>query len=259
MSFDIKDMKEQLEGHFLVPIEGGKDVEGFYMKRSADSRMMSTLFLFTPEGIVILGDLRPGDNGVISDLGYGLDWFSGKLSERYLCEKFLQQGWHHEVAHERLKEIADDWRAGKFKDYHGSYSCLKDLEEAEDERLSMHEELVIQRRLLKDDIKEGTTKGDRKAQEDEIAAFWKDLHEIRERVVRLREAAVGKVETVMRDVQYGDLSRDQFYDSFHDEIDDDVEHLPGWDYDPTEAHWLCALQQKFSELYHAIKGTVAEV
>ncbi len=72
-----------------------------------EGRMGSTMIIFSPEGIVILGDLVPGHsngNGVVSTLGYGIGWFSGQLSPHYLAEKFLRQGWHAELAVEELKE-----------------------------------------------------------------------------------------------------------------------------------------------------------
>lgn len=52
----------------------------------------------TPEGVVIAGDTRPCRNGVISDHGYSILWFSGDLSRVYLCEKFLHKEWQPEAA-----------------------------------------------------------------------------------------------------------------------------------------------------------------
>ena len=72
------------------------------------TRMGSTMITFTPEGIIIHGDLSPGRRGVISDLGYGLGWFSSSLGGGYLCEKFLAQGWHEEIALDEIKGWLDN-------------------------------------------------------------------------------------------------------------------------------------------------------
>lgn len=82
----------QLRDHYLDPLEIGEQVKSFYLRRKPDSRMMSTLLIFSPEGIVITGDLCPANGGVIAP-GYGLDWFSKPLQPRYLAEKFLKEKW----------------------------------------------------------------------------------------------------------------------------------------------------------------------
>ncbi len=47
--------------------------------------------------------------GVVSNPGYGIGWFSGHLSQSYLCEKFLRQCWQWEAAIETMKcHIEDD-------------------------------------------------------------------------------------------------------------------------------------------------------
>ena len=54
--------------------------------------MQSTRIAFLPGGyIVIHGDLCPGANGLISNVGYGPRWFwsnGGALTPRYMAEKF---------------------------------------------------------------------------------------------------------------------------------------------------------------------------
>lgn len=62
------------------------------------TRCSSCMIVFTPEGIVILGDLCPNDNnGVVSRYGYGLGWFAGTLSTSYLCGKFLGEEYSPEL------------------------------------------------------------------------------------------------------------------------------------------------------------------
>lgn len=96
-TYIVQHMKESLKDHVLVEVPTG-DIRTFYLKRPEKSRMMSALLIFSPEGIIICGDLRIGDHGVVSDYGYGLDWFAGELGEDYLCSKFLKREWQSEVA-----------------------------------------------------------------------------------------------------------------------------------------------------------------
>lgn len=65
---------------------------------------MSCLITFTAEGIVIQGDLTPGQNGVISVCGYCLAWFADRKSEDYLCEKFLRKEFVPELALRSFRE-----------------------------------------------------------------------------------------------------------------------------------------------------------
>ena len=55
--------------------------------------------------IVVTGDLSPNDNqGCQSNLGYGLDWFAGRCSDHYLCEKFFRKVWVPDLARAELRE-----------------------------------------------------------------------------------------------------------------------------------------------------------
>jgi hypothetical protein len=99
---------QYMQDKVLTQVLDTEDFQAFKIHRPG-TRMGSTMITFTPEGIVIHGDLCPGQNGVISNFGYGLGWFSKKTSPDYLCSKFLQRGWHAELAQEEL----EDWvRAG---------------------------------------------------------------------------------------------------------------------------------------------------
>lgn len=88
-----------LADHHLEAYDSGP-VSAWYLKRDGDGRMMSTLIVFTPEGIVIMGDYCPGGHGIISAYGYGLKWFVGQLSPDYLAEKFLPKAYHEDDAEE---------------------------------------------------------------------------------------------------------------------------------------------------------------
>jgi len=65
------------------------------------------VFIPYPERIILTGDLILGANGAVSLGGYGFNWFTGALSDTYLCEKFL----HREYDYESTKAaLMDAWR-----------------------------------------------------------------------------------------------------------------------------------------------------
>ena len=109
-------MRESLKDHTLekiadVPCEGDlykpeSRIVAYRLQPPKKTRCMSTLLTFTPEGIVLQGDLTPGHHGMVSAIGYGLDWFAGPLGESYLCGKFLQETWIQEIAIRELKDPA---------------------------------------------------------------------------------------------------------------------------------------------------------
>ncbi len=111
------EMVQDLKNHVLEKILDTDKFQAFRMKDPGQGRSMSTLITFTPEGIVIQGDLTPGRNGNVSCRGYGVGWFRGRLSEDYLAEKFLEKDWYAEVAatwlRRHLKEIADGIETAK--------------------------------------------------------------------------------------------------------------------------------------------------
>lgn len=108
------------ENHVLEKV--GNDPLSFMLRAPDHQRIQSTMIIFSAEGIVICGDLCPCRNGVISDYGYGIDWFSTKKSDGDLCEKFLRRDyWDSEAAIVELCECAAD-------DYHpDEASDLEDL------------------------------------------------------------------------------------------------------------------------------------
>lgn len=176
-------MAEGLAGHVLELHVDTPQVKGWYMKRPGAGRMMSTLILFTREGIVVFGDLCPKQNGVISTLGYGEDWFAGRLSEDYLCEKFL------------------------------------------------HREFVL---------------------ENAIA-------ELRERIIESRRSdAITKAAArrAMDSVKYGGLEGPESIYDVYGSAKMCTDDLGSW-YNPVDAGWLCAIQQRFSALMQQNKTEVA--
>ncbi len=247
-------MRESLEGHILEQVLDAERFKAFYMKRpGSDQRMMSTLIMFTPEGIVITGDLCPRmqTGGVISDLGYGLNWFSGKLSEGYLCEKFMQQGWYRELAEGDLRKMVKDIGQGEYDDY----GWTGELREASEERRGLSEELKDAR----EDLRADRERGDEEAVQDRrraIEGLREDLRPLRQKVVKLRAALVEKVNDLLQRLDWGDMDQMGFGDRWR-EINADAEWVPGWGYPPGDAGWLCAIQNRFAELYQVRSSALA--
>jgi len=142
MSYVTANMAEALKSHVLEEIPAGEKIRAFYLKEPGQGRMMSTLFLFTPEGIVLMGDLVPDGHGSISTYGYGVGWFSNGMSENYLCSKFIPKVWVRECAVEWLKEQIAQLERGESD---------QDLDEAERvARAKSFRELVEDERALAD-------------------------------------------------------------------------------------------------------------
>lgn len=183
MSYVTPAIKDALKNHVLEEVlPFGHGFLAYYMKEPGQGRMMSTLFIFGPEGIVIMGDLCPGgpkNQGSISDFNYGIGWFSGNLSENYLCSKFLTEEWQAEAALEWIGEH------------------VKEIESGEEA--------------------------------GNVEAFLQ----------------------IERDLRGGEMDESHFRDDLEcaGYVCDD--ELPGYDYHRSTAGWLCALQQRFSELFSA--------
>lgn len=187
-------MKNSLEGHVLVQVLNTEKFKAFYLKRPGEGRMMSTLILFTPEGIILTGDLCPKDHGAPSVFGYGIGWFASKLSEDYLCSKFLREVWQEEVA------VAD---------------IVRNVRDEEEEAKANPDDPYYQ-------------KGRWKKVQDEWVTDWSDKR------------------------------RDDLYDAIIEQ-GFDSESMPGYDYPLADAGWLCAIQQRFAELYKAaVPAAVAQ-
>lgn len=150
-----------------------------YLKRPG-TRIMSVLCIFSPEGIILKGDIRFGDlDSLASNIGYGLPWFTSHLPESYLCEKFLRKKYVKELA---LAELNDP------------EGYLRELiEEPSHCRLGELAQVV-----------DG----------DDDWAWPSQIYDVL--------TALGVA----------------------------LESIPGWGYDPVEAGYLCAVQQRFSKLYH---------
>lgn len=241
-------MIESIKDHVLEQVLDTERFKAFYMKYPGPpQRSMSTLIMFTPEGIVITGDLCPRmkTGGVISDLGYGLNWFSGRLSEGYLCEKFMQQGWYRELAEGDLRKMVKAIGQGEYDDY----GWTGELRETSEERRGLSEEL----KHAREDLRADRERGDEEAVQDgrhSVASLREDLRPLRQKVVKLRAALVEKVNDLLQRLDWGDMDQMGFGDRWRD-IHADAEDVPGWGYPPGDAGWLCTIQKKFVELYAA--------
>lgn len=182
-SYVEEHMRESLKGHCLQPHADLERLKAWYLKRPGEGRMMSCLILSTVEGLVILGDLTPCQNGVISALGYDYRWFAGRLSEDYLCSKFLSMEFVPEYAIAQLLRYVDE--------------ALSEAEELENG-------------FTEDRAVEARKKINRYA--DELSA---------------------------------ERAYDLYYEIFKAHRDDPL----GYGYNPGDAGWLCAIQQRFSQLY----------
>ena len=148
------------------------------------------------EQIIVTGDLCPGDNGIMSDFGYGLGWFGSRKSEGYLCEKFLRREWVPAAALRALKYALE--------------------------------------------------------QEEEEAAISDKPSKARARISALREA----IDSVC-DEPTGESNVTRHHEAFYEfyvGVFGDSPEDEGFDYNPRDAGWLCAIQQRFAECYQALQS-----
>jgi len=108
------DMRRSMADKVLSVVAEYEGMVVYRLGQADGSRMESTRILISreplAEQIIVTGDLCPGDNGVMSDFGYGLGWFGSRKSEGYLCEKFLRREWVPERAKEALFRALHDAR-----------------------------------------------------------------------------------------------------------------------------------------------------
>jgi hypothetical protein len=243
--WEVPDALGQLKDHFLEQVLDADKFKAFYMREEPNSRMMSTLFMFHPEGITICGDLSPALHGNCSALGYGLSWFAGRLSEGYLCEKFLERGWHADLAESELAQMSKDSLLGK--NDHESWMGIDDI-------WNDREALVLDLLELRGNLKAADGKDERVAIKGSIRAMRPMLVEARKKLATKREELADKLDDLATSMP----GQDGLYDEWLEHFENDSEGLPGYGYAPRERVWLCALQQKFSELYHKKTGTTPD-
>lgn len=227
--------RDTLKNHVLEQVLDAPKFKAFYLKEPGMGRMQSTLILFTPEGIIIGGDLCPGNDprnsGVTSPIGYGLNWFAGRLSPVYLCEKFLYEGFHPAVAARDCREIADQILRGIRQHVPQDDA----LEAVDRERAELADELASLRHAV-----------DEEARRDLLRRL---AAETRMKRQELLQAHADEFLTLADRVEGGDMGAEGFRDELSAmgvTLDD---WYPGYGYDPRSAGLLVAIQKRFSELY----------
>lgn len=181
--WDMSDRITYLDNHELQQHASSPDGKliSFYLKEPGKGRMGSVYIVFTVEGIVIMGDTCPCTNGVISVIGYDVNWFSARMSGSYLCEKFLNKQWVPEKGHAELRAaVLETRRYG---------SITKDAARDAVNRLSY--------------------------------------------------------------ISPSDLGSHEARDIYNDAglVDFEI----GWGYNPTDAAWLVAIQERFAATYNAMR------
>lgn len=241
MSVVMKHMRETLRDHVLEEIPAGERIKAFYIKEPG-TRMGSSLILFTPEGIAIMGDLTPG-RGAMSVYGYGLSWFASELGEDYLCGKFLEKEWVPEYAADYCRWMAKEVRKGQYDDD----EFLK-VRKLANERANLGHDLVLLRKDLHGAV-EGEDVAGMKAEGRELC---RKLGELRSQIVEAREKVAALFLELARDVEEWAYGCERFAEEV-EEIEPGAceDGVPGYGYKPSDAGWLCAIQQRFSELYLA--------
>lgn len=109
-SYVMPHMRKAFETHKLDCFCDTPDVKVFDLRRPG-TRNMCVQLAFTPEGIHLTGDLSLGrdQSGIGTVLHKSLGWFSGELSEGYLCSKFLTKQFQQEEAVENARFTADHY------------------------------------------------------------------------------------------------------------------------------------------------------
>lgn len=176
-------MREALSRHELrIKLMDDKAGVSVWSMSRPSTCAYSAQIIFSPEGIVLQGDIGFGSHqtGICSHSGYGIEWFSSRKSENYLCEKFLTR----EFVPEEAAETIAGW-----------------LKSPED--YGLEEEFQIR---------------------------------------GLREIVSNLMDNDLVDAT-------RLYDELNLLDVDTSEGVPGWGYNRSDAGWLCAVQQRFSELF----------
>jgi hypothetical protein len=103
-------MLRELKDHVLDR-QGYGPIQVYHMKKPETS-VYSVTLIFAENRIVIFGDIMLGErgDGIVSQPGYGLAWFSGELTWYYLASKFLcNDHWSAERAEQWCRDLAAEY------------------------------------------------------------------------------------------------------------------------------------------------------
>jgi hypothetical protein len=97
--------------HRLRMVLNNDPFRAYMLEPEEGGRLNGVLIMFTPEGIVIMGDHAPVRTGLCCT-GYDQAWFSSRKNPEYLVSKFgLDQEWQADLAveycNDKLKEFGD--------------------------------------------------------------------------------------------------------------------------------------------------------
>ena len=223
---------DQIKEASLELVEDGKTTKTFLLRKYPDSAMMSTWLVFAPFGIVLGGDLRITQHGLIIH-GYGLDWFADQLYPRYLAEKCLERKWIPSQAIQAFRDWADDLE-----------------NEIKTERDEARQEMI-------ENGTENPTEEDIDGGVSSYAARrrWKIDHEEftgtdAEAVRKLAEnESLFETSEILYDALPAYYKDGRLYCPFDGE---DIGR--GYDYAEAEVGWLSAIQRRFAECYQAMRG-----
>lgn len=109
----ISKTRENWKDHELVVLEEGPHIQAYYLKHPKEElRIQGCLLLFTPEGVVITGDLIPGTKKGIHAIGsgYGFDarWFANHHNGENIARQFLRKEWDDTLAADELETELDE-------------------------------------------------------------------------------------------------------------------------------------------------------
>lgn len=237
---------EHLKDHYLEQVLDTPKFKAFYLKRQGYGRMESCLLFFSPEGISIHGDLCHGNdsrNSGVHAYGYGLEWFAGRLSWSYLCEKFLTKEWHSELAVEDCRDRAEAIMRGE-ENY---FTRDKELEKLLARRQDISSEIWGARQDIQHQNESTDPVPDlRKV----IARARAEGAELKKKVTECRAVQAQKYLDLADRLDGGEMGVESF-GSAMSEIDGSnwYEDAPGYGYLPRSRYLLVGLQKKFSELY----------
>lgn len=244
-------MKQGMEECRLEEFPAGEKIRGFYLKRAGGGRMGSVMILFTPEGIIIAGDMNPLRRRGAALGPYGLKWFASSLEEDYLCGKFLDEEWQSGMAIRYCRQMAAEILQGLHDSEVGS-----ELRKLSDERAGLTDDIQNYRRD-RNDVKAGDDSALQKEEDlrnlrNTVDYQLRQIHALKKRILELRTAAAQRYLVLAKDTEEDFYGPERFGMALQ-EIDPNAldDGVPGYGYDPVAGGWLCAIQQRFRELHAA--------
>ncbi|HUU59755.1 MAG TPA: hypothetical protein VMZ50_09435 [Phycisphaerae bacterium] len=137
MTYATDSMRRDLERHRIEVVQDDERLRCFWLREPGEWCMSVLVTELPSRQIALTGDLTfGGRNGIVSDRGYGLGWFGGRLGEDYLCEKFLSEKWSRERAAKWCRWHRDDikYDADQFETWKALCEIERDLTQWEEIR-----------------------------------------------------------------------------------------------------------------------------